>query len=192
MSIFENRPDTALLVVDMQKGVVEKAHECAAVIANVRSLVAKARQQRVPVIWVQHSDDQLAKGSNEWPIVSELTPREGEPLVEKSYGDSFEGTNLDKVLSDLGVGHLVVAGAETDSCIRSTIHGALTRGYDVTLVSDAHTTNDQTACGAPPPGMVIAHTNLYWTYQKAPGRRAGTVKTADIDFSGICELSRPD
>jgi Isochorismatase family len=88
------------------------------------------------------------------------------------------------VLSDLRVGRLVVAGAQTDECIRSTIHGAFVRGYDATLVSDAHTTEDQTAWGAPPPQKVIAHTNLYWTYHKAPGRTAGTVKTEDVDFGG--------
>ena len=69
----------------------------------------------------------------------------------------------------------MVTGAETDECIRCTLHGAFTRGYDATLVSDAHTTEDQTAWGAPPPEQVIAHTNLYWNFQSAPGRTAGTV-----------------
>src|ERR671931_467427 len=104
-------------------------------------------------------------------------------LVEKSYGDSFEDTPLESVLSELGVGRLVVVGAQTDACIRSTLHGAFVRGYDAILVSDAHTTEDQTAWGAPPPDQVIAHTNLYWTYQAAPGRQAGTVETKDVDFS---------
>ena len=88
------------------------------------------------------------------------------------------------MLSGLGVGRLVVVGAQTDACIRSTLHGAFARGYDATLVSDAHTTEDQTEWGAPPPDQVIAHTNLYWTYQTAPGRRAGTVETKDVDFAG--------
>jgi nicotinamidase-related amidase len=146
--------------------------------------VEKARRDRVPVVWVQHSDDQLARGSDDWRIVPELTPDAAEPVVEKSYADSFEDTTLETVLSELGVGRLVVAGAQTDECIRSTLHGALVRGYDATLVSDAHTTEDQTEWGAPAPGQVIAHTNLYWTYHKAPGRTAGTVETKDVDFGG--------
>jgi len=182
MTTLKDRPNTALLVIDVQKGVVEGAHERDAVVANVGSLVDRARRERVPVVWVQHSDKQLAKGSDSWRIVSELTPAEAEPLVEKSYGDSFEDTTLEKVLEGLGVGRLVVVGAQTDACIRSTLHGALVRGYDATLVSDAHTTEDQTAWGAPPPDQVIAHTNLYWTYQTAPGRTAGTVKTEEVDF----------
>jgi nicotinamidase-related amidase len=182
MSSLENRPNTALLVVDVQNAVVEGAHDRDAVVANVGSLVEKARREQIPVVWVQHSDDNLARGSDDWRIVPELTPDDSEPLVEKSYGDSFEDTNLESVLSDLGVGRVVVTGAQSDACIRSTIHGAFVRGYDTTLVSDAHTTEDQTAWGAPPPDQVIAHTNLYWAYQTAPGRAAGTVETSEVDF----------
>jgi nicotinamidase-related amidase len=184
MTTLENRPNTALLVVDVQNGVVAGAHERDTVVANVGSLVAKARREQVPVVWVQHHDEGLAWGSDEWRIVPELDPGDGEPLVEKSYGDAFEDTTLETVLAGLGVGRLVVAGAETDACIRCTLHGAFTRGYDAILVSDAHTTGDTTEWGAPPPDQVIAHTNLYWTDQTAPGRTAGTVETKNADFAG--------
>jgi nicotinamidase-related amidase len=166
----------------VQNGVVAKAYERDAVVANVDSLVEKARREQVPVVWVQHSDDHLAKGTDDWRIVPELTPSGAEPLVEKSYGDSFEDTTLETVLSGLGVGRLIVVGAQTDECIRATLHGAIVRGYDATLVKDAHTTEDQTEWGAPPPDKVIAHTNLYWTYHQAPGRTAGTVETNEVDF----------
>ena len=182
MTTLENRPNTALLVVDVQNGVVEGAPERDTVVANVGSLVDRARREQVPVVWVQHSDDGLERGSDRWRIVPELAPAATEPLVEKNYGDSFEDTTLESVLSGLGVGRLIVVGAQTDACVRSTLHGAFARGYDATLVSDAHTTEDQTAWGAPPPEAVIAHTNLYWKYQTAPGRTAGTVATKDVDF----------
>jgi nicotinamidase-related amidase len=184
MTTLENRPNTALLVIDVQNGVVSAAHQRDAVVANVGLLVEKARQEQVPVVWVQHSDEDLPKGSEAWQIVPELIPGDAEPLVEKCYGDSFEDTTLETVLSGLGVGRLVVVGAQTDACIRSTLHGAITRGYDATLVKDAHTTEDMTAWGAPPPDAVIAHTNLYWTYQTAPGRKGGTVETKDVSFGG--------
>src|SRR5499427_485729 len=112
MTTLENRPNTALLVVDVQNGVVGEAHERDAVVANVGSLVEKARRERIPVIWVQHSDQQLARGSDDWQIVSELTPSDAEPLIEKSYGDAFEDTTLEAALSGLGVGRLVVVGAQ--------------------------------------------------------------------------------
>jgi nicotinamidase-related amidase len=183
MTTLENRPNTALLVVDVQNGVVDGAHERDAVVANVGRLVEKARQENVPVVWVQHFSENLARGSDKWRIVPELSREEAESLVEKNYGDSFEDTTLETVLSGLGVGRLVVVGAETDACIRATLHGAFVRGYDATLVSDAHTAQDQTEYGAPPPAAVIAHTNLYWTYETAPGRTAGTVAAEDVDFS---------
>ena len=184
MTTLENRPNTALLVVDVQNGVVEGAPARDTVVANVGSLVEKARREQVPVVWVQHSDEGLPKGSDEWRIVPELAPGDAEPLVEKHYSDAFEDSTLENVLSGLGVGRLILAGAQTDECVRSTLHGALVRGYDATLVSDAHTTEDLTQWGAPPPDQVIAHTNLYWTYQTAPGRTAGTVVTKDVDFGG--------
>ncbi len=182
MSTLENRPNTALLVIDVQNGVVGGTPRRSEVVANVGSLVEKARREEVPVVWVQHSDEYLARGSDEWQIVPELSPEQAEPLIHKNYFDSFEDTSLETVLAGLEVGRLVVVGAQTDACIRSTLHGAFVRGYDATLVSDAHTTEDQTEWGAPSPELVIAHTNLYWGQQTAPGRTAGTVETKDVDF----------
>jgi nicotinamidase-related amidase len=185
MTTLEDRPGTALLVVDVQNGVVEGAPGRDAVVANVAALVERARTAGVPVVWVQHSDDGgLQQGTPAWEYVSELHRDDAEPLVNKRYGDAFEATEPEQVLAGHGVGRLVVAGAQTDACIRSTLHGALTRGYDALLVSDAHTTEDLTPWGAPPPEAVIAHTNLYWEHQTAPGRTAGTAPTAEVDFSG--------
>jgi nicotinamidase-related amidase len=140
------------------------------------------------VVWVQHSDDNLPRDSQGWQYVPELVRRDSEPLVHKRYGDSFEDTELEAVLAERAVGRLVVAGAQTDACIRSTIHGGFVRGYDVTLVSDAHTTEDLSEYGAPAPDKVIAHTNLYWQEQSAPGRRAGIAETAEVSFAGQNEL----
>ena len=183
MTTLSNRPGTALLIVDVQTGVVAGNHDRDAVIANIARLAQKARDERVPVIWVRHQNKDLVKGEDRWQIVAELNPRRGEPMIEKFYGDAFEDTDLEAVLAKLGVGRLVVTGAQSDACIRSTIHGAFTRGYDVTLVSDAHTTEDLTTWGAPPPGQVIAFTNMYWAYQTAPGRKAEAVTTADVNFN---------
>lgn len=182
MTTLQNRPNTALLVIDVQNGVVAGAHERDAVVSTINALVGRARSERTPVVWVQHSDEGLARGSDEWRIVPELDPGGSEPLVEKHYGDSFEATELETVLAGLGVGRLIICGAQTDMCIRNTLHGALVRGYDATLVQDAHTTEDLTQWGAPPPAQVIAHTNLYWAHQAAPGRTAGTVAAKDVQF----------
>lgn len=184
MTTLSNRPNTALMVIDVQNGVVDGAHRRDSVVANIAELVAKARAATVPIVWVQHSDAQLERGSEAWQYVPELSRAEHEPLVHKSYGDSFEATDLEEVLAAAGVGRLLVAGAQTDECIRSTIHGAFVRGYDVTLVGDAHTTEDLSDWGAPPPELVIAHTNLYWENHTAPGRSAGVVATSAVRFDG--------
>ena len=184
MTSLTDRPNTALLVIDMQRGVVRHAHVVDRVIANINALVDKARSENVPVIWVQHSDGDLAEGSDDWQYVPELTRRDDEPLVSKRYGDSFEETDLEALLSTRKVGRLVVTGAQTDACIRSTLHGALVRGYDATLVEDAHTTEDMRQWGAPlTPDQAIAYTNMYWRWTSAPGRKGGTVATADADFA---------
>jgi nicotinamidase-related amidase len=182
MTTLKDRSTTALLVIDVQNGVVADSHNRDEVIANINTLVDKARSEDVPVIWVQHSSDDLPLDSESWQYVAELQRRDSEPLVHKLYGDSFEDTNLEDLLAERGVARLVVSGAQTDACIRSTLHGGITRGYDVTLVSDAHTTEDLSQYGAPTPDKVIAHTNLYWEYQEAPGRRGGAVPTAEVDF----------
>jgi nicotinamidase-related amidase len=184
MSTFENRPNTALLVIDVQNGVVANGYQRDDVVANIASLVEKARAADVPVVWVQHDAEDLPKGSDPWQLVPELVPADDEARVEKQYGDSFEATNLESVLANLKVGSLVVTGAQTDACIRSTLHGAVVRGYDTVLVSDAHTTDDLSEYGLPAVDKVIAHTNMYWTYQKQPGRVAGTVATEEVDFNG--------
>ena len=183
MTTLQNRPNTAVLVVDVQNGVVAGAHERAAVVANIGSLVEKARQADVPVVWIQDSGGHIVKGSDDWQIVPELDPADTEPHIDKNYGDSFEDTALEAVLSDLGVGQLLVVGAETDACVRSTLHGAFVRGYDTTLVGDAHTTEDPSNWGLPLDArQVIAFTNAYWSDSGAPGRTAATVATADVDL----------
>ncbi|QTE28159.1 isochorismatase family protein [Pengzhenrongella sicca] len=183
MTTITERPQTALVVIDVQNGVVEEAHLRDEVVATVHDLVERARREHVPVVWVQHDDDWLTRGSDAWQIVPELAPDAAEPLVAKHYGDAFEETSLESVLAGLEVGRLVVVGAETDACVRSTLHGAFVRGYDVTLVADGHTTGDKSPWGAPTPAEVIAHTNMYWGDQDAPGRTAAVARANDVDFA---------
>lgn len=182
MTTLPGRPNTALLIVDAQTGVVAGGFARDAVVANIARLALKARDACAAVIWVRHESGEFVPGTDAWAIVPELSPQAGEPIIDKRYGDAFEATGLESVLAERGIGRLVVAGAQSDACIRSTLHGALVRGYDTILVADAHTTEDMTRWGAPPPDQVVAHTNLYWKYQTAPGRAAGTVTTAEAQF----------
>ena len=147
MTTLADRPHTALLVVDVQNGVVSGAHDRDRVVANIGTLVDRAREAGVDVVWVQHNSEELTEGSDAWQYVADLERRDAEPLVQKRYPDSFEETDLESVLADRGVGRLFVSGAQTDECIRSTLHGAIARGYDAVLVGDAHTTASPTRTG---------------------------------------------
>lgn len=170
-----------MLVIDVQRDVMAAAWHRDEVIATIVDVVDRARAAGVPVVWVQHSDDAMPRDSEGWQYVPELVPGADEPLVHKRFGDSFADTDLADVLAERGVGHVVVVGAQTDACIRSTLHSALVRGYDVTLVSDAHTTEDLRQWGSPiSPEQAVGYTNLYWAFSAAPGSRGTVVSAAEL------------
>lgn len=171
MTTLPDRPNSALLVIDVQNGVVAGGHNREAVIANIGTLVDKARAEDVTVVWVQHSSDEFKAGSEPWEIVPELVRRDAEPLVHKRYGDSFEATDLESVLAEHGVGRLVVTGAQSDACVRATLHGGFVRGYDVTLVGDAHHGGPHGVRRADPGRGHLAHQPLL-----AVPDRAGTYR----------------
>lgn len=180
MTTLENRDRTALLVIDMQVGVLADTLRRDEVLATVAALVGRARSEQVPVIWVQHASQELPESSAAWRIVPELRPEASEALVHKRYGDAFEGTALEAELARRSVGRVIVVGAQSDACIRATLHGAFVRGYDTVLVGDAHTTQDFSEHGLPPADLVVAHTNRVWTWQDGPGREASVVAAADV------------
>ena len=173
---------TALIVIDMQNGVIGDAWRRSETIANAAMAIGKARDAGVPVVWVRHSSEQLEPGSPDWQIVDELVPGTTEPIVEKQHGDAFEDTDLQAVLTKLGVKHLVMCGAQTDACVISSLFGGFVRGYDVTLVGDAHTTDDRSAYGLPTPAQTIALINGIWAYRTAPGRHAAVAAADTISF----------
>lgn len=176
-----------LLVVDAQAGVMADAWDAPRIVANVARAVERARAQRVPVIWVQHSDDELLHGSPQWQLAAGLTRAEGEPRIDKKFNSSFEQTTLEDALARLGATHIALAGAATNWCIRATAYGALDRGYDLTLVSDAHTTgtmelDDGTRIDA---ASVVAELNVAMTWLSYPGRSNGTATAEEVEFGVV-------
>lgn len=183
MSTLEGRDRRALVVVDLQNGVVADAHDLDSVVRTVADLVDRARAADVPVVWVLDDDENHVRGSDAWQLVAGLDPADGEPLVDKRYGDAFEETVLEDTLAGLGVGEIVLVGASTEQCIRCTMHSAVIRGYDVALVQGAHTTVDLTEWGLPTPEVIIgfldeiAGFGMQW-----PGRGARSVSPAEVGF----------
>lgn len=176
-----------LVVVDVQVGVVGEAWEAPRVIANVARAVERARAHCVPVIWVQHADEELVHGSSAWQWVPELVPASGEPLIHKHFNSSFEQTTLDDELAKLDATHIVLAGASTNWCIRATAYAALERGYDLTLISDAHTTNAMTLDDGTPiaTAHIVHELNVAMTWLHYPDRLNGTAKAEEVDFSKV-------
>ena len=185
MATVRTGHQAALVVVDVQVGVMREAWDAARVIGNVACAVARARAAGVPVVWVQHADENLPKESAQWQWVPGLVPGEGEPRVHKRFNSSFEQTGLEGELAALGVAHIVLAGAATNWCIRATAYAALERGYDLTLVSDAHTTqtmqleNGVTIEAAD----VVQELNVAMRWLDYPGRRNAAAGAEQVDFT---------
>ncbi|MGB8215081.1 MAG: isochorismatase family protein [Anaerolineales bacterium] len=178
-----NQP--VLLVVDVQVGVMRNAWEAPRIIQNIAVAVEKARSRGVPVIWVQHADNELVQGSPDWQVVPELAPAEAEIRIYKQFNSAFERTTLEETLDRLGVTRIVLAGAETNWCIRATAYAALDRGYDLTLLKDAHTTGtivleDGTKIEA---AHIIRELNIAMKYLSYPGRTNATASAEEIDFT---------
>lgn len=176
---------TVLLVVDVQVGVMADAWEAPRVVGNIARTVERARAQGVPVLWVQHASEELRSGSAPWQWVPELVPAPGEPLIHKQFNSSFEDTALEAELARLGATRIVLAGAATNWCIRATAYAALERGYDLTLVSDAHTTGDMELDGGVTIAAadVIQDLNIAMTWLRYPGRSNRTATAEAVAFT---------
>lgn len=185
MAVIREGNNGVLLVVDVQVGVMQNAWDAQRIIKNIGTAVEKARGLGIPVIWVQHADDELVYDSPDWQIVPDLPPAEGEIRIHKQFNSSFEQTKLEETLAQLGAAHIVLAGAATNWCIRATAYGALDRGYDLTLIKDAHTTetlelNNDIRIEAE---NIIRELNIAMTWLSYPGRTNGTASAEDVDFA---------
>lgn len=185
MATFRQGNKSVMLIVDVQVGVMRTAWDAPRIIANINTAVEHARSQGVPVVWVQHSDEELVHGSLDWQLMPELHPAEGDLFIEKNFNSSFEQTPLEETLAALGVTHIVLAGAATNWCIRATAYAALDRGYDLTLIQDAHTTEpidlgDGNSIAA---ASIITDLNIAMKYLSYPGRRNSIASSGEVVFA---------
>ena len=175
------RPEdrTVLLVIDMQVGVMPDCFDEHGVLSRTDALVRRARGEGTPVVWVHH--DPVGVGTPDWELAAPLARADGEALVRKSYRDAFADTDLRTVLDGYGATRLVVAGAQSDFCVRTTTQRAAAEGYDVTLVRDAHTTVDATVDGVRISGeQIVAHTNMYFAGLRYPGQEFAVVRHDEV------------
>lgn len=189
MALIREGNKAVLLVVDVQVGVMRDAWNAHPVIDNILKAVKKARSWNVPVIWVQHADAEMIHDSPDWALVPELSPREDELHIEKQFNSCFEQTPLDDILTQMGASQIILAGAATNWCIRATAYAALERGYDLTLLSDAHSTGTiEIENGARIEAAgIIRELNIAMSWLAYPGRtnRAITVDELDLPTSPL-------
>jgi nicotinamidase-related amidase len=166
---------SALLVIDVQQQSLSElapSERRAEFLGVLASLIERARERGVPVVYIRHSDEWMPPGSDDWQIASEIAPLDGEPIVEKRFRDAFRETDLAAVLDRLGAGHLIVCGMQTEFCVDATIREAERRGYRVDLVGDAHATS--------PAGGLSEEQIRTHMHRVADGTVARIVRAADV------------
>jgi len=184
MAIVRPGSKSVLLVVDCQVGVVADAWDATRIVGNIAHAIERARAQGAPVVWVQHEDDDIPRGSPQWQFAPELVPAADELRIHKRHNSAFEETPLEQELARLGATRIVLAGAMTTWCVRSAAYAALERGYDLTLVSDGHTTSsiDRGNGTVVEAEGIVDELNVAMTWVDYPGRKSSTATAAQVEF----------
>ncbi|MEV3860197.1 isochorismatase family protein [Streptomyces sp. NPDC050095] len=155
---------SALLVIDMQQDMAPIMHRADRTLRAIAELSARARGAGVPVITVRQ------RGCG--PVLPEVAPLDGELVITKTTADAFLRTSLDEELRTRGITELLVTGFATENCVETTARQALSRGYDLVLVADGHTTSVRPArTDFVPPDRAIAHHNEIYRHIDFPDRR---------------------
>nr|WP_298899044.1 cysteine hydrolase family protein [uncultured Altererythrobacter sp.] len=167
-------------MIDVQKGMFAHAtpHLGDQVVETLAGMLARAREQGVPVFFVQHdggAQSPLVPGTDGFELHDALTPQAGEEVIVKRYCNAFQDTDLLLRLTTRGIDHIVVGGMQSEFCVDTAVRGAFERGLKVTLIADGHTTFDTPALPAP---QIIAHHN----HTLASGHFAEVAKAAEIGF----------
>lgn len=184
---MKENEQSVLLIVDAQVGVLDGTWNTSEVVENILTALEKARLANIPVVWVQHDDDELIEGSDEWKIVDALTPLQGEAVLAKHFNSAFEQSSLQQILTSCNATHIVLAGAATNWCIRATAHAALERGYDLTLLEESHTTEDMQMLDGTTlfASNMILELNVAIEWMNYPDRKNDVVLARDVVFRGV-------
>jgi nicotinamidase-related amidase len=173
----------ALLVIDVQNGVFQNAHNRNGIIANITKVIDKARETKTPIIFVQHIDDnELPENSAQWQVIEEIEIFKEDYRIMKRYNSAFEDTDLDLILGKLEITKIIVIGAATNWCIRATTFSALNKGYDIILISDAHTTEDLEISDGKIilANNIIDEFNIGIKYIEYPGIETSVINTCEL------------
>ncbi|MES2015400.1 MAG: isochorismatase family protein [Pseudomonadota bacterium] len=173
----------ALLVIDMQTAYLRGETvrlDLDGVISRINHAASCMRARGGKVVFIRHNNEEAALGSAGWQVDSALVVEPGDSYVNKEACDSFSGTTLAEVLSACGASTLYMCGMATEFCVDTTVRAALSRGFDVVALSDAHTTGDRPHLTA---SQIVAHHNWTWENIAAPARRKIHVLTVADAFA---------
>ena len=176
---------TALLIIDVQRGLFDhdpRPFEAREVIQRINHLAHSAREAAAPVIFIQHErqGSPLEYQSENWQLAAELVSQTDDLFVRKTTPDSFLRTNLHELLQAKGVEHLVISGYACEFCVDTTTRRAAALGYEVTLVSDGHTTQDKPHATA---ASIRAHENATLPNLTSFGPVISAVVSAQVQFA---------
>jgi nicotinamidase-related amidase len=177
---------TTLLIIDVQEAVLVGCADVEGVVGRINELASRAHRAGAPVVYVPHQDaedPEMAPGSRGWQLAARLERLADDPVVAKTYRDSFADTDLQAILTASQTTRLVVVGAHSDYCVQTTALAGLTHGYDVTVVSDAHTTQPaELAGGMIPAPAVVALINERLATLRYPRRIIEVIPTGQVSF----------
>ncbi|MEU0674643.1 isochorismatase family protein [Streptomyces sp. NPDC006172] len=176
-------PDSALLIIDMQTVLLNDSYDAGSCLRRVAELAERGRSAGVPVIYLRQRLHDMPTGLVDADIHPAVTPRPGDVVLDKDSADSFLDTGLGDLLSELTVRRVIVTGFATEYCVDSTSRSALSRGYDLVLVSDGHTTPERPLGAAPSAAQVIAHHNATFSDIQYAGRSITVTAAAQVRFN---------
>jgi nicotinamidase-related amidase len=171
-----------LLIIDMQKAMFSPdspMFDLDGVIKRINFLADILRQYNGHVIFIQHagsSEEFCMPGTDGFEILPSLSIKEDDLLISKTANDSFYRTKLQEQLDHLDVDELIVTGISTDFCIDATIKAAIVKDYNVTVISNAHTTDDKPHLKAK---QIIDHYNWVWQMMPATKSKISVVSLED-------------
>ncbi len=176
----------AVLVIDVQTGLFRATplpFDAAGTLARINETTAKARAAGLPVIFVQHdgdpAEDCCVPFSEGWRFHPDLCVKPGDVTLRKQTCDAFHGTALESELRRRAINTVVLTGYATEFCVDSTLRVAVSKGFRVIVVADAHTTSDSPVLGAE---KIRDHHNWAWA-NLLPVAAVRVIPAADLAFS---------
>ena len=181
---------TALVVIDVQKALTQSQDPTRPAVwkldetlENMEKLIARARESGAEVIYVQHhslTDPFLQRGAPGFDFEPRIAPIDGESIVNKQVCDVYAETNLADQLRQRGIEHYVSCGIQSDYCVDMATKGGLSRGFMVTLASDAHTTWSNGVLTAQ---QIIDHHNQNVAHMSGPNAQVLVKPSSEITFA---------